>query len=443
MKKFSLPILLVLGFTMAHQRASAQWNLFSQLLNQTDTSLFNQFFNNLADVDTTWSVNHVQGNDMLNHLYDDLDLSNPGGALDFSYITGIDAAIDTLINHLPGYNLDSLDQDTLLGEIVHIQNIFDSNFDSLANLFNQYQDSLSFDSINWNVTIIDFNDISDDHFNLLQDSLNFFTGSDQPIGPHNFTGLISKLFSSAFFPDLELAFGRQSANLEYWGLRYGAEAKVIRIGSVPRFDKVFIHTRPGMELRLPIEARWHFEASWNPVTRHETFNDINNVLAPNYNIGKAPAFGDKGFNPLLLSGDFAIMATPKIGRWGNTYFRILTSLGMEAGTYAPAHREYRSPYTSYNKGYATGYGPQAGGGFSMATGSLVIYTMTTVAHGTLVHCPMPYKYNSWRIEAGMRFGDIINVRYSKGRMSWQDHNNRRAEIGHQVTVGIILKQLNH
>jgi hypothetical protein len=145
---------------------------------------------------------------------------------------------------------------------------------------------------------------------------------------------------------------------------------------------------------------------------------------------------EEGFHPLLLRGDYAMMATPRIGRWGNTSFRMISSLGLEFGTYAPAHRDYAPPLTTYNVGFATGFGPQVGGGFAMTTGQLVIYSLTTACYGKTLGSK--YDYLSRQIETGMRFGNVINVRYSTGHISWQELDNRRASIRHQLTVGIIL-----
>ncbi|PJA50288.1 MAG: hypothetical protein CO171_02540 [Syntrophobacterales bacterium CG_4_9_14_3_um_filter_49_8] len=79
----------------------------------------------------------------------------------------------------------------------------------------------------------------------------------------------------------------------------------------------------------------------------------------------------------------------------------------------------------------------------MTTGPLTIYSLATVAHGGVFHAVLPYRYNAMRFEAGMRFGNIINVRYSTGHVTWQDNDNRRADIKNQVTVGIILQELHH
>lgn len=428
-----LPIVLSLFvFTLTSQKATAQWDLFADLLSQMDNNVYNQYFNNLGNLDTTWNVNQTQGNVFLHDLYGELGDPNPGGMLDSSYLFGINSALDTLEDHLPGGLLPS-DADTLLGELEHIGDIFGENFDSLGGVFDHYQDSLQVDSMaNWNVTIIGFDDLTSSHFDILQDTLDMVMNHTSPSNrPHDIDDLIQMVFNRASFPDLELAFGMQDASLKYYNDAYSATAKVIRIGSVPRFNHNYnpIFTPGG----LPIEARWHVEASF--LNKRITTSVPEPIAAPVEN--------GKGFNPLLLFGDFAMMATPGIGVWGNTTFRIITSLGIEVGTYAPAHTNYAPPRTTFNKGYSTGLGPQAGAGFSMTTGSLVIYSLGTVAHGDALHCARPYKYDSKKFEVGMRYGDIINIRYTTGKVTWQSNDNRRAKINNQITVGVILSELHH
>lgn len=415
----------VIVFTLVSQKASAQWDLFSDLLSQMNNNVYNQYFDNLGSLDTTWSINHVEGNDLLNEHYDLLDTPYPAGMLDSSYLWGLNAGIDTLEDHLPGFGLLDIDNDTLLGQAEHVQDLFEANFDSLGGLFGQYQDSLDFDSSNWNVTIIGFDELTEHNLNILQDTLGMVMDTTSPHPrPHDLGDLIGKMFDRQSFPDLELAFGMQEADLKYYNDIYSATAKVLRIGSVPRFDHDY---NPMFSPGLPIEARWHVEVSF--LNKKIPTSVADPILAPVEN---------KGFNPLLFNGDFAMMATPGIGVWGNTTFRLITSLGIEFGTYAPAHRNYSPPFTSFNKGYATGAGPQLGGGFTMTTGPLVIYTLTTVAHGNVLRCPRPYKYDSQKLEVGIRYGNIINVRCSTGKTTWQPNDNRRAKVGTQVTVGIIL-----
>jgi hypothetical protein len=436
MKKHVLLILTFVVLTLAGQRANAQWSLFSDLFSQLDNEVYNQYFNNLQELDN-WNVDHVQGNDVLKDLYKNVKKGKPGGNLNDPFLDDIADGFDSLLNRIPGIDASESDKDALIGETLRIQDIFNTNSADLGDLSNKYKKELSFDSTYWTFQIIDFDNITKGHYEILQDTLNMIADPDLPQGPNDFPKLIDKAFNGTVFPDLELAFGTQDANLQYWGYGYSAKANVFRLGSVPRFNKPSITICHGEKLRLPIEPRWHVEGSW-----------ISQNKRPNGNGGrsneKVVNNNRKGIQPLLLSGDYAMMATPDIGKWGKTTFKIITSLGMEFGVYAPAHRDFAPQRTSGNKGYTTGYGPQVGAGFTMTTGSLVIYSLTTIAHGN-TYCPgepSPYRYNSRRFEAGMRFGNIANVRYSKGWVSWQENDNRLANIRNQITMGIILKTLN-
>lgn len=429
-----LPIVLFFLF-FEPQKAVAQWGLFGDLFSQLDTTDFNNTANNFGAVDSTWTVDYSLGNDQLHDLYDLIGDSLPMVVLDSSYLFGVNAGLDTLFGTLADFGLGIADQDTILSQADSIAAIFEANFDSLGNLFSLYQDSLDFDSAaNWSVVIVNYDSLQNSNLAVLQDTFDtvFDTSSGGSSG--GFANLFGKLFDANIFPDLELAFGIQQADLKYWDMAYSEKARMFRVGSVPRFQTNVSDQRDGL-IRLPLEARWHLQMSW---MGDETGNGTSSL-------GEAQsgtASASRGFNPLLLDFDLAMMATPHLGNWGNTSFRLITSLGMEFGTYAPAHQDYNPPFTGANRGFATGGGPQVGGGFSMTTGSLVVYSLTTIAHGNLIRSPLPYKYNSRKVEVGMRFGNIINVRYATGQISWQPDDNRRAKITNQVTVGIILDELH-
>jgi hypothetical protein len=365
-------------------------------------------------------VNQAQGNLQLNQMY---EISFPGGLLDSSWLSALNAGQDSLADNLGSLPLTGPGTDSLLPVVDSLNNLFDQNLDSLDGLYGQYQDSLSFDSANWNVNIIGFDSLNQLHLGVLQDSLDLAMDADSTNGSISFPDILDKLFDETLFPDIELAYGEQQASLKYWNDEYAISAFVIRVGSVPRFDREVPDVR---EPPLPIEPRWHAQASW----LKRSLEDY--LLDPENKFGQP----EEGFHPLLLRGDYAMMATPRIGRWGNTSFRMISSLGLEFGTYAPAHRDYAPPLTTYNVGFATGFGPQVGGGFAMTTGQLVIYSLTTACYGKTLGSK--YDYLSRQIETGMRFGNVINVRYSTGHISWQELDNRRASIRHQLTVGIIL-----
>jgi len=431
----SLFTLLSLTFALSSlsYRATAQVDLLSDLFGQMDTGTYNFLFDNLDSLDGTWDPNQQGYDDLFNQLNNNLLDSIPPGNLDSSYLFGLDAGLDTLLAHLPGFGLSGVDEDTLLGELDWINDIFGNNFDSLGGLFGQYHDSLSFDSSHWDVTIIGFDDLTNEGFLFLQDSVNAAGGLSNPNGPGGFANIMDQLFDVNLFPDLELAFGTQSGDFKYYDEKYSATAKVVRIGSVPRFDRKAQENCNYLLPNFPIEARWHVQVSWNDGERAANIGDFN----------RNDSGSNKAFNPLLIYGDYALMATPNIGTWGNTSFRLITSLGTEFGTYAPSHDDYRRPFTSSNQGYMTGLGAQAGAGFAFTTGALTVYSLGTFAQGQALRCPKPYAYTSRRFEVGMRYGNIINVRYSNGFTSWQPADNRLARVRNQFTVGIILAELHH
>ncbi len=432
MKSFFTILALAICLSTNSYRANAQVDLLSDLFGQLDSGTHGFFFNNLDSLNENWTPNQQGYDDVFNQLNNNLLDSIPPGNFDSSYLNGLGSGLDSLIAHLPGFNLPGPDEDTLLGELDWIGDILGNNFDSLGGLFGEYHDSLSFDSMNWDVTIIGFDSLNNESYLFLEDSANIAGSLSDPNGPGNFANILDQLFDVNLFPDLELAFGTQSADLKFYDDRYSANAKVARIGSVPRFDQDVLNCN-GHAPIFPVEARWHVEVSWMDGNARPTGADAS---------GSGTDEG-KGFNPLLFYGDYALMATPRIGKLGNTSFRLITSLGTEFGTYAPAHRDYAPPFTSHNKGYMTGLGAQAGAGFAFTTGSLTVYNIATFAEGQALRCAMPYPYTSRRYEVGMRYGNIVNVRYSTGYTSWQPDENRTANVKNQFTLGIILAELHH
>ncbi len=422
MKNFLLVMISTIGLLLFSQKATAQWDIIADLYGQMDSTVYGQFQDSLGNFGSTWDTGDLN-NGLLSGLYNDANGGSVGGTLDSSYLDALNEGLDLLNQGLPNYGLPGADSDTIIGQYGYLDSLFNANFDSLGGLYGNYQDSLVFDSAWTSITVIGLDAMQDSQFDILQDSFD----NSMP-EPGNIAGLIGKLFDEITFPDLELAFGQQSGDFKYYEDRYSANASVIRVGSLPRYDK------KAPRGSFPIEPRWHVEASW---TKGRTPSSISNdnVIANNTDENK--------LTPLLFNGDFAIMLTPQIGAWGNTTFKLVTSLGMEFGTYAPAHKEYDYPYTSANQGFDTGFGPQAGVGFAMITGPLTVYSLNTVAQGTIVQCKMPYRYNSKRFEVGMRYGNIINVRYTTGNASWQEDGNRWADIKNQITVGIILQNRPH
>lgn len=421
---------LLLFVTLFMYRANAQVTLLTEIFSQMNDAT-NQFFNNNLDsLNHVWNPDLDQTDDLFSQLGNNLLDSIPPGNFDVNSLTELGAGLDTFSNHLGGLNLPGIDKDTLLGELGWIGNILGNNFDSLNGVFGQYHDSLIFKP-EWDVTVLGFDTLNNHSYGILENELNNDLDMSNPNGPGNFASLLDKIFDVNLFPDIELAFGSQDVKCSYWGKEYNKNAKVFRIGSVPRFDKKVFDNNGKLPV-VPIEARWHVEVSWFSGDDNTTGGDSNN----NTTEGGA-------FNPMLFFGDYALMATPQIGVLGNTTFRLITSLGTEFGTYAPAHKDFDRRYTSSNKGYTTGVGAQAGAGVAFTTGALTVYSLATYAQGQTLKAAQTYPYSDARYEVGARYGKIINVRYSSGITSWQTDGNRVADVKNQFTVGLILAELHH
>ena len=434
MKQFTPPALvafvataMMLFFLPQANAQTGPWDLLSDLLNQTGSGSNQGFLDNFDELGNEWNYDLTGSNDAFDELFGALGNNSPAGTLDDDYLDVWGPGLGLLSDGIPGLGQSLGSQDSILNTYADINGVFNSNADSLGGLFDQYQDSLKFDAENWEVVVIDGEELNDQQFDELSNS---FDATFDLENPTSASDVLGSLFSAELFPDLELAFGTQEADLSYWGMDYKAKAKVIRVGSVPRFDQ---GTTMSQQFSLPIEARWHMQASFlsKDGIKQQGDGGLSKIL-DDYD----------GFSPLLFSGDFAVMATPIVGTLGNTQFRFITSLGLEVGTYAPAHKHFNEPYTQKNQGFTTGYGPQFGTGFSVSAGDLTIYSLATFSKGETLRSELGYEYNSGRFEAGMRYGNIINVRYSTGKASWQPKGNRTANVRNQVTVGIILNELH-
>lgn len=423
-------LLLFLLFLLSGRQLNAQWGILTGLISQSNSNTVQNFNNNQSILNANFELDHTMGNVVWDNLLDALGTSNPGGGFDQGYLDDLGSGYELLNEAITNLGLSDVDENALLDETSNVFDIFNNNKDSLGNILDTNGENLSFDSTNWSVVILGFDGLANQQFEVMQDTLEASVNLADPIGVHNLKDLIDQLFDANIFPDLELAFGTQLLDLNYWEMPYTKQTRLIRVGSVPRFQKNKFNQRDGI-LRLPVEARWHVTASWA------------NSKEPTLTNPSELSTEREKFTPMLLDGDFAMMAIPVVGNWGNTFFRMITSVGMEFGTYAPSHVDYDPPFTLPNKGFATGFGPQMGAGFAMVTGDLIIYTYGTMAHGEMFNTELGYKYDSKYWNAGIRYGNIVNVRYRMGEISWQPHGNRLANLRNELTVGIILSELNH
>ena len=423
------PLILVLTIGI---KANAQWDLFSELLSQMDDNQNNQFDGNLNEFGI-FQVDQTDLNNAMDGLYGSFNHADcpAGTGLDSSYFGFLNSCLIDAENGLGNLGVSNSDQDTVLSQFGFVIDVFGNNYDSLGNALGHYEDMID-DDPDWDIHVVNYDDLNDQNMDILRDTFDFEFDGSPANGLGNFANIIGGLFKESLFTDFELAFGTQASDIKYWDDKYSTKAKVFRIGTVPRLDKTILQCHDGI-LRIPIEGYWHFENSFKS-------GKLPTSIVNDNNIDYGPS---SGFNSLLLFGDYGMMANPRIGKLGPTQFRLLTLLGIEFGTYAPTHRGYNPIETAQNKGFTTGWGPQLGTGFAVINGPLTVYSYGTFCHGNVIGTDLHYRYNSYRVEAGIRYSDLINVRYSTGEASWQFDDNRKARIVHQVTVGIILDELNN
>lgn len=393
-------------------QVQAQFPLFESFLSQLDSTEQENFLDDFGNLQNNFDLDSLNQDGVLDDLLEQIlfseDLSPDEGFLD-AWEDGFGNLEDIYDTDL----LDSTDLGLIIEEYLRLDTIFNQNFDDFGAAFGNYQDSLLFDetdtiSLENSETAIDLQLIQ------LQAFLQI-SGSNTPAdGLGDFRPLIKKLLDKNTFPHIELAFGFQQADINYYGDWKTTQAPLVRIGSVPQFNSLF-------------ENHWHVQVSWTD-RAVDTNEEVPVVL--------------EEVQPLLLDGSYSATLSPIHFGIGDMTGRLVTSLGAEVGTYAPKHQESNLPHSMANRGFTTGLGVQAGAGFALTANDFVVYSLATLAYGDVVKCVLPYRYQSNKIQAGVRFKDIINIRYSTGTQNWAPNRNRMVSRGHEVTVGLILDSLH-
>jgi len=400
--------------------------MFSSVLTQLDSSERTNFFSNLDTLlfanfsDTTQNFDGVN----FGNLGDSLVLSgvtdsltnlitgdNPFGHID-SLSSQWTHGSDSLSGLFGTAGLDSLDIDSILTQYGNVNDVWNDRLGEINESFDDHQDNFD---LYGNISLDGPPPAGiDSLFNDLTVSLDENPGA----GLGGFGQVINDLFSSDLFTDLEIAYGRKDAAVSYYNRDYHAaldRTQVIRVGSVPSFSRLW-------------EARWHFGISWTP----EDVRLNTDVNDPNHDAD--------GFVPLTYDADFAAMFDPGFNFGDRLSARVITSLGMEVGTYAPAHRDPNRPASLNNVGNTTGYGPQVGTGFTTTYGAVTSYAMGTMSYGQVANCP-EHTYRSYKFEAGARFGKSVNLRYSLGKQNWAEHDNKEVNTRQQFTIGLLTSSL--
>ena len=426
-------------------------SLFSVVLWLTTTSNIEAQTNAgplVGQLDSAQRSNYLRNLDSLSRRFntDSLKLSSGIDSLNKailgkSPLNGIDSAgffriaLDSFFRlYKPNDSLGIRDRDTILGEYGRLKNISIPFGDSLKGLFGTYQDSLLSST---GIPLPNY-PLRDSTWKRGQDSLrldlkNLFksdsTKADSLRGVGRFIPVLGQLFNKNLFK-LELFSGAQNTEVAYFSLRESLTLPVIGIRSVEQFNSLW-------------ESRWQMQASWNTVDVKATS-------------GETVFIAQEANSPELLQMEFATMFNPTLSVFSNSSrtVRLISSLGMEVSTYAPAHKNLNVS-SQKNRGFATGIGPQMGAGFSLTTGPITAFALGTMTYGDVIrqtenqrkYTISPYTFFSTCITAGVRYGNAFTMRYEIRSNDWGNNQKNKPNYAknartNQITVGIPLSGLS-
>ncbi len=405
-------VLLTFFSVQALSSLSAQnWGNFDALLSQMDSAQRASYLEHLSTLQNITNHSTYNFNSTLDSLNQAVNGTNPANS---SLLFPSDSLMDIYVNAiLASSNNTPADSVSFLNEYGVVGQVWNSEMDSLYHSFDSYQNQIN----NLPSLPNTYPNANDWQINMgtLTSSQNaaFLTIPAQGLG--GLDAVLDQLFDPAVFNRFEIFSGLQQAKTAYYGLFEQISAPVFGMRSVEQFNKSW-------------EPRWRLQSSWlnNPT------GVINNETIAQEN---------KGISPFIINGGFDLMYNPTIIPGVNGIpVRLITLLGVEAGTYAPAHRDPSNARTMNNKGYTTGWGPVIGTGLSTRVGNVTIYALGTVAYGDVVCGPdamvSNYRFRSNRLESGVLFANAVTVRYENQlSANWANDGNKHVRY-QQVTVGL-------
>ncbi|MEZ4988459.1 MAG: hypothetical protein R2795_26115 [Saprospiraceae bacterium] len=318
-------------------------------------------------------------------------------------------------------DVSSEDSTALNDEFDRLNEIWFTDHDSLNTVIDTYQDTLQFTN---GFNTEDFVTCYEVFIGPLYQSFDLL---ETEYWPSLFTNtpnqgidslkevLDTTLFDDAY--DFEIAYGQEWSSINFWGEQYDLRANLIRIATVPKFNQTF-------------ETRWSLEGSF--FLGEDAVENRGEIQELNF---------ESGVNAFICNANFAMMYLPRFNGMGGTAdFRLYTSIGVDAGTYVPSHIDLTVPAYANRIGKTTGWGPELGFGFIIDFQQLfTLYSYGTIARGNVIN-GFDYKYHSATINAGIRYNDAINVRYTLGESSWAPNDQKNVRYS-RFTVGVILDSL--
>ncbi|MDO8366878.1 MAG: hypothetical protein Q7T20_08790 [Saprospiraceae bacterium] len=411
-KKVCFTILLHFSMLAGPSLSAQDWSDFDILLSQMDSMQRIEYLNNLSTLLNITNQSTYNFNSALDSLNATLYGPNPADPAIEAMLPSDSVLSIYLSSYLGGSNFGTEDSLSFMGELDIFNGVWNAENDSLYNSFDSYQNLINsppvlpntYPGSTWHENVGAL---------ISNQGSTFLT--TPALGAGGIEGLLDKLFDPTLFNRFEIFAGIQHAKTNYYGLSETVTAPVFGVRTVEHFKSEW-------------EPRWRVQSSW--------FNNETGVI-DNETITQQ----NTGFSPFIINGSFEIMYNPNLvpGSSG-VPVRLLTMLGIEAGTYVPAHRNPSYPASLNNEGFTTGWGPVIGTGVSSTMGDLTIYALGTVAYGDVINGPNAiisnYRWRSNRLEAGILYANAVTVRYENTLSSnWAFDGNKHARF-HQVTVGL-------
>jgi len=219
---------------------------------------------------------------------------------------------------------------------------------------------------------------------------------------------------STTYSNLQVSFGMEIGQYRYYNLKsFSENARLLRISSEPSFRRTW-------------ETSWHMQLSWIKGSGNPGNAEFRNL--------------SDGVNPLVFNGSASLMFNPLLaGHPQAVSLRLLSSVGVETGSYIPEFRFPGISSTENNVGKTTGIGPRLGAGFAVSTGAVTFYSMGTVSKGGITRSNQN-KYSSLEAAAGIRLGNALHIRYSIGENDWAIRDMKKVRFN-RVMLGVGLNSL--
>jgi hypothetical protein len=406
-------IVFILALSMNPRLYSQDWGAFGSILSQMDSTQRQDYLNNLSQMQQPGSVGNYLAGVAQDSLRAALNGANPLTGLTGT-IPPIGLVSDSVSSLSHYFGFSALDSNALLHQVDTIHSLFTLNFDSLRLVFPQQQGTFNNAPYVLNTVYPIDQGLYPNHLDTLKTNQQLAFGGTPASGIGNFTQLFNQIFNSALFTRIEIFGGKQNGRARYYNNYYVTELPVMGARSVEQFDR-------------KIEPRWRFQGSWFPTAQTLGTNDTPTSFKKN--------------EAFMYNGSFEVMFNPAF-RFLSFNMRAITTLGIDAATYAPAHKTSSQPN---NVGNSTGWGPILGVGMSTKVGSTTAYMMSTYSLGNVVCGPLyaksNYKYSSFRAEAGIVINNVATARYEMSLGNQWSANSMKAVHYHQFTIGLPLTKL--